>query len=43
MEEKFRQMAEKHLAADCVDALLRLLWGLESVPQVSEIVAMTKV
>src|ERR1041384_8275041 len=33
MEEKFRLMSQKHLPADRVDALLRLLWGLENVPQ----------
>src|ERR1051325_6068576 len=43
MEEKFRQMAVKHMAADRVDALLRLLWGLESVPQVSALIAATRV
>ena len=39
MEEKFRLMAEKHLDAGRVDKLLRLLWGIESVPQVSEVIA----
>ena len=29
MEEKFRLMAQKHLGADRVDSLLRLLWGIE--------------
>ena len=43
MEEKFRLMAQKHLPADRVDALLRLLWGLETVPQVSTLIAATRV
>ena len=42
MEEKFRLMAQKHLPADRVDALLRLLWGLENVPQVSTLIAATR-
>jgi 2-methylcitrate dehydratase len=43
MEEKFRQMAQKHLSADRVSALLRLLWDLERVPQVSAVIAATRV
>jgi 2-methylcitrate dehydratase len=43
MEEKFRLMAEKHLDAGRVDNLLRLLWGIENVPQVSEVIAATRV
>jgi 2-methylcitrate dehydratase len=43
MEEKFRLMAQKHLPADRIDNLLRLLWGLESVPQVSALIAATQV
>lgn len=43
MEEKFRLLAQKHLDADRVDALLRLLWNLESVPQVSAVIAATRV
>ena len=43
MEEKFRLMAQKHLGADRVDNLLRLLWGIESVPQVSALIAATLV
>jgi 2-methylcitrate dehydratase len=43
MEEKFRLMAQKHLSADRVDALLRLLWGIENVPQVSAVAAATRV
>jgi 2-methylcitrate dehydratase len=43
MEEKFRLMAQKHLGADRVDNLLRLLWGIESVPQVSTVIAATLV
>jgi 2-methylcitrate dehydratase len=43
MEEKFRLMAQKHLGPDRVDNLLRLLWGIESVPQVSALIAATMV
>jgi 2-methylcitrate dehydratase len=43
MEEKFRLMAQKHLSADRVDNLLRLLWGIESEPQVSTLIAATSV
>ena len=43
MEEKFRLMAVKHMSADRVDALLRLLWELETVPQVSALIAATRV
>ena len=39
MEEKFRLMAQKHLGADRVDNLLRLLWGIESLPQMSALFA----
>jgi 2-methylcitrate dehydratase len=43
MEEKFRLMAQKHLSAGRVDGLLHLLWGIESAPQVSAIIAATRV
>jgi 2-methylcitrate dehydratase len=43
MEEKFRLLAQKHLSAARVDNLLRLLWGIESEPQVSAIIAATRV
>jgi 2-methylcitrate dehydratase len=43
MEEKFRQMAQRHLGAGRVDNLLHLLWGIESVPQVSTLIAATVV
>jgi 2-methylcitrate dehydratase len=43
MEEKFRLMAQKHISADRVDNLLRLLWGIESEPQVSTLIAATRV
>ncbi len=43
MEEKFRLMAQKHLGADRVDNLLRLLWGIESVPQAHAVIAATLV
>jgi 2-methylcitrate dehydratase len=43
MEEKFRLMAQRHLSADRVDNLLRLLWGIESEPQVSTLIAATSI
>jgi 2-methylcitrate dehydratase len=43
MEEKFRLMARKHLTANGVDKLLRLIWGIENEPQVSNLVAATRV
>ncbi len=43
MEEKFRLMAQKHIRADRVDNLLRLLWGIEREPQVSTLIAATRV
>jgi 2-methylcitrate dehydratase len=43
MEEKFRLLAQKHLSAGRIDALLRLLWDIESAPQVSAIIAATRV
>jgi 2-methylcitrate dehydratase len=43
MEEKFRLMAQKHLRAGRVDNLLRLLWGIESEPQVSTLIAAKRV
>jgi len=43
MEEKFRLMAQKHLAATRVDALLRLLWNIENEPQVTPLIAATRV
>jgi 2-methylcitrate dehydratase len=43
MEEKFRLLAQKHLGADRVDNLLRLLWGIESLPQASTLIAATRV
>jgi len=42
MEEKFRLMAQKHLRADRIDNLLRLLWGIENEPQVSTLIAATR-
>jgi 2-methylcitrate dehydratase len=42
MEEKFRSMAQKHLAADRVENLSRQLWALESVPKVGELIAATR-
>jgi 2-methylcitrate dehydratase len=43
MEEKFRLMAQKHMSADRIDNLLRLIWGIESEPQVSKLIAATRV
>ena len=43
LEEKFRLMAQRHMRADRVDSLLRLLWNLEDAPKVSAIIAATKV
>jgi 2-methylcitrate dehydratase len=43
MEQKFRLMAGKHLGTDRVDNLLRLLWNIESAPQVSALIAATLV
>jgi 2-methylcitrate dehydratase len=43
MEEKFRLMAQKLLPADRVDNLLHLLSGVEREPQVSTLIAATRV
>ena len=43
MEEKFRLLAQKALGADHVDNLLRLLWGIENMPQVRDLIAATQV
>jgi len=43
MEEKLRLMAQKHLPANRVDDLLRLVWSVEKEPQVSKLIAATKV
>jgi 2-methylcitrate dehydratase len=43
LEEKFRLMAQKHLSADRVDSLLRLLWRIEIEPLVSTLIAATQV
>jgi hypothetical protein len=43
MEEKFRLMARKHLPAERVDDLLRLLWGIEGLPKVAALIAATRV
>ena len=43
MEEKFRLLTEKQLGKDRVDNLLRLLWGIENVPQVHDLIAATLV
>jgi 2-methylcitrate dehydratase len=43
MEEKFRSLARKHLAAERTDALLRQLWALEDMPKAGALIGMTKV
>lgn len=43
MEEKFRLMAQKHLPADRVDNLLRMVWSIENEPQVSNVIAAMRV
>ena len=43
MEEKFRLMAQKYLPADRVDNLLRIVWSVEKEPQVSNLIAATRV
>jgi 2-methylcitrate dehydratase len=43
LEEKFRLMAQKHLSAERVDNLLQLLWKIESDPNVSNLIAATRV
>jgi 2-methylcitrate dehydratase len=43
MEEKFRLLAQKHLSADRIDNLLRLLRGIENEPQAGAIIAATRV
>ena len=43
MEEKFCLMAQKQLPAERVDNLLRLLWGIEREPQVTTLIAATRV
>ena len=43
MEEKFRLMAQKYLPADRADNLLRIVWSVEKEPQVSNLIAATRV
>jgi 2-methylcitrate dehydratase len=43
MEEKFRSLAGRHLAADRLDALLEQLWAIENMPKAGALVKMTKV
>ena len=43
MEEKFRPDGAEASGADRVDHLLRLLWEIENVPQVSALIAATLV
>jgi 2-methylcitrate dehydratase len=41
MEEKFRLLVAKHLAADRVDRLLRVLWNIKNEPTVNNLIAAT--
>jgi 2-methylcitrate dehydratase len=43
MEEKFRLMAQKHLPANRVDNLLRMVWSIEKEPRLSSLIAATRV
>jgi 2-methylcitrate dehydratase len=43
MEEKFRLLAAKHLPAEPVDRLLRVLWNIENEPNVNGLIAATLV
>lgn len=43
MEEKFRSLARRYLAADRIDTLLRQLWALENMPTAGSLLEMTKV
>jgi len=43
MEEKFRLRAQKHLPPDGVDKLLGMIWSLEKEPEVSSLIAATRV
>ena len=43
MEEKFRGLTKKHLKADRVNALLKLLWSLDNQPKIDDILALTRV
>ena len=42
MEEKFRLLAQKHLSAERVNALISRLWSIENEPQVAGLIAATK-
>jgi 2-methylcitrate dehydratase len=41
MEEKFRSMAQKYLAAERVDNLLHILWNIENEPHLNKLIAAT--
>jgi 2-methylcitrate dehydratase len=43
MEEKFRLLAAKQMPAERIDALLRQLWSLESLPAVGTLIEMIRV
>jgi 2-methylcitrate dehydratase len=43
MEEKFRSLARRHLAANRIDALLEQLWAIDNMPTAGALVSMTKV
>ena len=42
MEEKFRLLAQRHLSADRVNALIRRLWQVENEPQIGGLIAATQ-
>jgi 2-methylcitrate dehydratase len=42
VEEKFRSLARRQLPAAQTNNLLRALWGLDSLPQAGELVALTR-
>jgi len=43
MEEKFRLLVAKHLPADRVDRLLRILWNIENEPTLGNLISATLV
>ncbi len=42
LEEKFRSLARRQLGAAQTEALLHQLWALDSLDQVSDLMAMTR-
>jgi hypothetical protein len=43
VEQKFRQMAQRHLQAAQVDQLLELIRDIDKQPKVDDLIATTKV